>query len=202
MKTKWKQNSTSIIHRITMSEWVLMALLAATNGVATTLLSQLNKLMNAWGGSILTSTIVGLYMVYGLLAMYIIRKPGAAAGTYAIGALIQIMMGNAYGVWAAIAAALCYAIVAEPLFYLYRYRRFGWSNMMFAGTALVPLWFVVAAFMFGYTAYAPSVLIITLIIRCISGMLLCGAMTKWVGDKLAHMRYVRSFAIGQDQRGG
>ena len=195
-----KKTGSSILQSLTIQEWVLMALLAAANGVVTTLLAYLNKMLNVWGGPILTSTIVGVYVVYGLLAMYIIRKPGAALFTYAIGALIQIMLGISYGAWSAIAAAVCYAIVAEPLFLMYKYQRLTWGRMMFIGTALVPLWFVVAAFMFGYTAFAPSVLVITLVIRCVSGMLLCGALTKWLGDLLAKSRYVRSFAISQDQR--
>lgn len=194
-----KKRVSSVIQSLTIQEWVLMALLAAANGVVTTLLSYLNKMLNVWGGPILTSTIVGVYVVYGLLAMYIIRKPGAALFTYAIGALIQIMLGISYGAWSAIAAAACYAVIAEPLFRMYNYERLTWGRMMFIGTALVPLWFVVAAFMFGYTAFAPSVLVITLIIRCISGMLLCGALTKWLGDLLAKSRYVRSFAISQDR---
>ena len=188
----------SFFQRLTLSEWVLMALLAAANGAVTSLLSHLNKLLHAWGGPILTSSITGVYIVYGILAMVIIRKPGAAMFTYAIGALMQIMLGGtAYGAWAAIIAAVCYAAVAEFVFYIYRYKRFGWGAMMFVGTAVVPLWFIAASFMFGYIEYAPGVLVTTLIVRCISGTLLCGALAKWLGDRLASSRYVRPFAIGQ-----
>ncbi|WP_028596687.1 ECF transporter S component [Paenibacillus assamensis] len=193
MNSSWKQ----AFRNLTVREWMLMALLAAANGVATSLLSHVNKLLHGWGGPILTSTIVGVYMVYGLLAMYIIRKPGAAAGTYAIGALLQIMVGTSYGIWSAIAAAACYAVIVEPLFFIYRYKRFGWLAMLFAGIAMVPLWYVVAAFMFGYIKYSSTVLIISLFVRCASGMLLCGALTKWIGDRLASTRYVRPYALGQ-----
>ncbi|MCG7408565.1 ECF transporter S component [Paenibacillus sp. ACRRX] len=195
-----RQVGKSFIQSITITEWVLMALLAASNSVLSSLISPLNKLLTAWGGPILTSTTTGLYMVYGLLAMYIIRKPGAALFTYAIGALLQIMIGVAYGAWSAIAAAACYAVIVEPIFYLYRYKRFGWVTMLLVGTIMVPLWFVVAAFMFGYTKYAAVILLITLAVRCLSGMLLCGALTKWLGDQLAGTRYVRPFAIGRDSR--
>ena len=188
----------SFIQRLTLNEWVLMALLAAANGAVTSLLSHLNKLLHAWGGPILTSSVTGVYIVYGILAMVIIRKPGAALFTYAIGALMQIMLGGtAYGAWSAIVAAACYATVAEFVFYIYRYKRFGWGAMMFVGTAVVPLWFVAASFMFGYIEFAPSILVTTLIVRCLSGMLLCGALAKWLGDRLEGSRYVRPFAIGQ-----
>ncbi|MBN3524747.1 ECF transporter S component [Paenibacillus apiarius] len=188
------------LRSLTLSEWVLMALLAAANGVLTSGLSWVNKLLHSMGGPMLTSSIVGLYMIYGLLAMYIIRKPGAALMTYALGACIQILVGTAYGAWSAIAAAACYAVVIEPLFYLFQYRRYNWSAMLFVGAAAVPLWFVVSAFMFGYIQYESWVLIVTLCIRCVSGMLLCGALAKVIGDRLAPTRAVRPFALGRQYR--
>lgn len=188
------------LRSLTLADWVLMALLAAANGVMTTGLSWVNKLLHSVGGPMLTSTIVGLYMIYGLLAIYVIRKPGAALVTYSLGACVQILMGSAYGAWACIAAALCYAVVIEPLFYVFRYRQYNWFTMLFVGTAAVPLWFVVSAFMFGYIHYEMWVLIATLIIRCISGMLLCGALTKIIGDRIASTRAMRPFALGRDSR--
>ncbi|WP_019420350.1 ECF transporter S component [Paenibacillus sp. OSY-SE] len=188
------------LRSLSLSEWVLMALLAAANGVLTSGLSWVNKLLHSMGGPMLTSSLVGLYMIYGLLAMYIIRKPGAALMTYALGACIQILVGTAYGAWSAIAAAACYAIVIEPIFYLFHYRHYNWGAMLFVGTAAVPLWFVVSAFMFGYIQYESWVLIVTLLIRCLSGMLLCGALTKVIGDRLAPTRAVRPFALGRDYR--
>lgn len=177
-----------------------MALLAAANGVLTSGLSWLNKLLHSLGGPMLTSSIVGLYMIYGLLAAYIIRKPGAAIFTYALGAVVQILLGTAYGAWAAIAAALCYGIAIEPLLYLFRYRRYDWGAMSFIGLAAVPIWFVVSAFMFGYIYYETWVLIATLAVRCLSGLLLCGALTKLIGDRLASARALRPFALGKASR--
>lgn len=193
-------SNTRLWRSLTLSEWVLMALLAAANGVLTSGLSWLNKLLHSLGGPMLTSSIVGLYMIYGLLAAYIIRKPGAAMLTYALGAVVQILIGTAYGAWSAIAAALCYGIVIEPLLYLFRYRRYDWPAMLFIGLAAVPIWFVVSAFMFGYIYFETWVLIATLVIRCLSGLVLCGALTKLIGDRLAPARAVRPFALGKAYR--
>ncbi|MGV2794641.1 hypothetical protein GNF78_15610, partial [Clostridium perfringens] len=68
---------------------VLMAMLAAANAVLTVYISPVNQALNGIGGPIATSTITGLYMVYGLLACYIIRKPGTAVITFGIGAVVQ-----------------------------------------------------------------------------------------------------------------
>lgn len=79
--SKSKRNRLSF----TTLDIVLMAMLATANAVLTFYLSYINKMLNSLGGPVATSTIVGVYMVYGLLAYYIIRKPGTAAITYGIG---------------------------------------------------------------------------------------------------------------------
>jgi len=183
----------------TTMEIVLMALLAVANGILTNYMALLNKILTASGGPIATSTIVGIYMIYGLLAMYIIRKPGAALFTYLIGAIVQTLLGISYGMPSAFAAALCYAAATELIFFLYRYRRWNSFSLMLASLVAVPLWYIVAAFMFGYWQWDISVLIIAFIIRCASGIVLCGLVTKWIGDLLVMTGLLRSFAIGKKQ---
>lgn len=54
-------------------------------------------------------------MIYGLLAYYIIRKPGTGLITYGIGAVVQSFMGSAYGIVSCFAAAACYLVIAEGI---------------------------------------------------------------------------------------
>ncbi|MDU5951019.1 MAG: ECF transporter S component, partial [Paenibacillus macerans] len=93
--------------KFTTLDIVLMAMLAAANAVMTVYLSPVNQALNGLGGPIATSTITGLYMIYGLLAYYIIRKPGTGLITYGIGAVVQSFMGSAYGIVSCFAAAAC-----------------------------------------------------------------------------------------------
>lgn len=181
----------------TTLEIILMALLAVGNGVLTTYLALVNKMLTAAGGPILTSTIVGIYMVYGVLAMYIIRKPGAALATYLIGATVQTLMGIGYGMASAYVAALSYAVAVEAVFALFRYKNWSYTSVMLASLAAVPLWFVFAAYMFGYVKWGVPVLLAALVVRCISGVVLCGALTKWLGDRLVRTGMLRHFAAGQ-----
>lgn len=183
--------------KLTLADWVLMALLAAANGVPTSILSWFNTLLHSLGGPLLTSTTVGLYMIYGLLAMYIIRKPGVALFTYALGACIEIVIGNAYGPLIALAAAMCYAVVAELFFFLFRYRQFHWVAILYVSIAMVPLWFIVVSFLLGYRYYNVTIFMLTLIIRCISGLLLCGVPTKIIGDRLMGTRALRPFVFAR-----
>lgn len=174
-----------------------MALLAVANAVVTVSLAYVNKSLTAIGGPIATSTIVGIYMIYGILAVYIIRKPGTAFITYMIGACVQSIMGIGYGIPSAFAAAICYWIAVELVFALFRYRNWGYTVLAIASVAATVVWFPVAAYMFGYLKWDTSVLVITLLVRVASGIVLCGWLSKWLGDRLAAANLLKHFAIGQ-----
>ncbi|MBQ4900823.1 ECF transporter S component [Paenibacillus sp. Marseille-P2973] len=180
---------------------VLMAMLAAANAVMTVYLSPLNMALNGLGGPIATSTVTGLYMIYGLLACYIIRKPGTAVITYGIGAVVQAFMGSAYGIASCFVAAACYIVVAEAIFAFFRYRKWSFPVMLLAGGALVPIWFFFAARMFGYMKWGTDILLIALAVRILSGMVLCGLLSKLIGDALARSGLLRRYAVKRGVEG-
>ncbi|GIP54192.1 ECF transporter S component [Paenibacillus vini] len=180
---------------------VLMAMLAAANAVMTVYLSPLNMALNGLGGPIATSTVTGLYMIYGLLACYIIRKPGTAVITYGIGAVVQAFMGSAYGIASCFVAAACYMVVAEAIFAFFRYRKWSFPVMLLAGGALVPIWFFFAARMFGYMKWGTDILLIALAVRILSGMVLCGLLSKLIGDALARSGLLRRYAVKRGVEG-
>lgn len=183
--------------RFTTLEIVLMAILATVNAIVTIFMSTVNQFLTTLGGPIATSTIVGVYMVYGVLAIYIIRKPGAACITYAIGAAIQCLLGNAYGIPAAITAALCYAVAVEGIACCFKYKRWTLPVMLLIGLCAVPLWYIGAVYLFGYTAWSIPQLVIAFIVRCISGIILCGWLSKVLGDTLLKTGMLRAFLIAK-----
>jgi len=189
---------TTKLQRFTTIEIVLMAILAMANAVLTVFLSSVNQFLTTLGGPIATSTIVGIYMIYGVLAMYIIRKPGTAFITFMLGATVQTLLGNSYGMAASVVAALCYALAVELICMLFRYRRWNVGVMMTIGFCAVPLWFIFAANMFGYLKWGLPQLTIALIVRCISGIILCGWLSKVIGDAMARTGLLRTFNIGRD----
>jgi len=186
--------------RFTTLEIVLMAILAMANAVLTVFLSSVNQFLTTLGGPIATSTIVGVYMIYGVLAMYIIRKPGTAFITYMLGATVQTLLGNSYGMAASVVAALCYALAVELICLLFRYKRWSVGVMMLIGFCAVPLWFIFAANMFGYLKWGWTQLTIALIVRCISGVILCGWLSKVIGDAMKRTGLLRTFLIGKDAK--
>lgn len=183
-------------------EIVLMAVLAIANAIMSTYLSAVSQMLTALGGPIATSTIVGLYMIYGVLAVYIIRKPGTALMTYLLGGIIQSFLGNSYGIAASLVAALCYAAAVELMFAVFRYKYWNAWNMMLVGFSAVPLWFLFAANMFGYLKWETYVLVVAFIVRCISGMIMCGLLSKFIGDAMARTGMLRPYAISRAGRSG
>ncbi|PAK51542.1 ECF transporter S component [Paenibacillus sp. 7541] len=173
-----------------------MAMLAAVNAVITVYIGPVNKLLTSLGGPIATSTTTGIYMVYGLLAYYIIRKPGTAVLTFAIGGTIQALTGTVYGIASCFVAAGCYMVVSEAIFAIFRYRNWSAGVMMLTGGAMVPLWFLFASIMFGYTAWPIGVLGAALVVRIASGIVVCGLLTKVLGDALVKSGLLRRFAAG------
>lgn len=194
MSTRINEKMNRTLQVFTTMDIVLMALLATANAVMTVYLSGVNQLLSSLGGPILTSSITGLYMIYGLLAYYIIRKPGTAVITYALGALVQSFLGTSYGILSALAAAACYMIVAEVIFALLRYRNWSAGVMMLVGGAMVPIWFLVAIQMFGYAKWGLTVLTIAMAVRILSGVLLCGVLTVVIAGAIRKTGLLRRFA--------
>ncbi|MNI11873.1 putative HMP/thiamine permease protein YkoE [compost metagenome] len=187
----------SVFASFSTMEIVLMAMLATANAVMTTYISPINQALNTLGGPIATSSITGIYMIYGLLAYYIIRKPGTAVITYGIGGVVQAFMGTAYGIASCFVAAACYMVIAELIFAAVRYRKWNLTVLMITGGAMVPIWFFFAANMFHYTKWGTSILLIALGVRILSGILLCGLLTQVLGAALSRTQLLRRFAISR-----
>ncbi|WP_322923551.1 ECF transporter S component [Paenibacillus campi] len=200
MSTPIQNTMNKTFQAFTTMDIVLMALLATANAVMTMYMSGVNQLLSSLGGPILTSTITGLYMVYGLLAYYIIRKPGTAVITYALGALVQSFVGTSYGIISALAAAVCYMVIAEIIFAVLRYRSWSPAVMMLVGGAMVPIWFIVAIQLFGYSKFGFAVLAIAMVVRIISGMLLCGLLTVGLARAFGKTGLLRRFAAFSNGR--
>ncbi len=194
MSTPIQNTMNKTFQAFTTMDIVLMALLATANAVLTMYMSGVNQLLSSLGGPILTSTVTGVYMIYGLLAYYIIRKPGTAVITYALGALVQSFVGTSYGIISALAAAVCYMVVAEIIFAVLRYRNWSTGVMMLVGGAMVPIWFIVAIQLFGYSKFGFSVLAIAMVVRILSGVLLCGLLTVIIAGALGKTGLLRRFA--------
>ncbi|MFG6120957.1 ECF transporter S component [Thalassobacillus sp. B23F22_16] len=184
---------------LTTVDIVLIAILAIVNGVALTYIAMLNQLLTAIGGPILTSITLGLYSISGVLAAYIIRKPGVAFFTLTLAGVVQIISGNPNGL-VAIVAATTDGLGVELGYALFRYKRWDWLSTAVAGFLAVPLWFIIAAFWFGYYKWGITILLIAFAVRCLSGVVLSGWLSKIIGDVLVRTNILKGFNIHKQRQ--
>ncbi|SFE54135.1 ECF transporter S component [Alteribacillus iranensis] len=187
---------------LTTTDIVLIAILAIVNGVALLYMAMLNQLLTALGGPILTSITIGFYSISGVLAAYIIRKPGVAFFTLTLTGVVQVITGNPNGLITMV-AGITDGLGVELGYALFRYKRWDWLSTAVAGMMAVPAWFIISAFWFGYYKWGIAILLSAFVVRCISGVVLTGWLSKIIGDILAKAGILKGFSIHkQGTRGG
>jgi energy-coupling factor transport system permease protein len=80
----------------------------------------------------LSAVLNGVYLMPGVVAGLVVRKPGASVFASTLAAAVSILLGSPYGliiVWYGLAQGLG----AELGFLLTRYRSFGWGTAVLAG---------------------------------------------------------------------
>jgi energy-coupling factor transport system substrate-specific component len=74
----------------------------------------------------------GVYLMPGVVAGLLVRKPGAAVFASTLAAAVSILLGSPYG-GIIVIYGLVQGLGAELGFVLTRYRRFGWFTAVLAG---------------------------------------------------------------------
>ena len=80
----------------------------------------------------LAAILNGVYLMPGVLAGLLVRKPGAAVFASTLAAAVSLLLGSPYG-GIIVVYGLVQGIGAELGFVLTRYRRFGWGTAVVAG---------------------------------------------------------------------
>ncbi|MGI5881023.1 MAG: ECF transporter S component [Syntrophomonadaceae bacterium] len=179
------------------SEVVVGAMVSAVFGMVLMAWSSLYMPLQPVLGPVGIEVLYGLYFLPGILVMYIIRKPGFAILGGLVSAVVELLMGSPFGVVNILLAGLIQGAAAEFIFFIFKYYRFDWLTMIFAGAFVAPVIFVRDFFVFGYGAQPASVLAGMILIRIVSGAILGGFMAKLLGDALARTGVLNNFALGQ-----
>lgn len=149
-------------------------------------------------GPIGSRVIVGIFFVPGLMAPYIVRRPGAALLATLISSLVQVP-ANPYG-WAVIALSLVNGVPVEVAFLVTRYRRFSLVMMMITGALVVVPGYFGHAAGFGYANLSLAVVVGGLVMAMVSTAVLGGWLAKALADAIARTGVLNSFAIAQAQQ--
>ncbi len=144
---------------------------------------------------IIGSVISGIFFIFIIMPLYIVRRPGASIlGTLVYG--LASAPFHPFG-WLVSLLAFMFAIPVEAVFLLTRYRNYRLWVLMTAGAAGTLLSFVMTGLYGDYASLALSVQLITLALFLLSGAFFGGVVTKALSDSLLKTGVLNSFAIAQ-----
>lgn len=126
----------------------------------------------------------GLWFALPLLAILVVRRPGAAVLTAVIGGLLA-SMANPYG-WQLLAFAAIYAVIVEIPFAVTRWRRYGTGVV----AAVIALFWVISLGMY-WTVLGDADLalwaIVGICVSLLTAFVVWGAVAWWLARELARI---------------
>lgn len=180
----------------TTRDAVLVAVLAVVFGFLYIQWVPLWVAVRALGAQVGQEALFGFWLAAGVLASYIVRRPGAALSGEFLAALAEVLFGSAAGTPLLI-TGIVQGLGAECVFGARRWRDYSLVTVLLAGavTALVALpwnWYRL-----GYFTLNPGFLLVLVVVRLLSGALLGGLFPKLLGDALARTGVLAGFALGR-----
>ena len=120
-------------HFFSLHELLVMAALAALGGVSSSLVSIVGRVVHAAvgvpGGM---QILAGLHVLWLILAVGLIRKPGAATATGILKGGVELLSGNPHGVLVLFYSALG-GLSVDAVWLLLRRRTNAWTYMLAGG---------------------------------------------------------------------
>ncbi len=141
--------------------------------------------------------VYGFWFIAGVIAPYIVRKPGAAIAAETLAALAEFLAGGEWGLTLLI-SGLVQGGMAEIVFATTGYKKYDLTTLMLAGAA-AGVGSLVVDYMFWYSDLTVGVLAMMLIARLISGAVLAGWLSKTIGDGLYNAGALGAFAIAREE---
>ena len=146
----------------------------------------------------LAAVLNGVYLMPGVVAGLLVRKPGAAIFASGLAAAVSLLLGSPYG-GIIIVYGLIQGLGGEIGFLLTRYRSFGWGTAVLAGvtaglsTSILDNTVYYADL--GFWAYKVPYTVFTVI----SSVLLAGVVGLLLVKALARTGALSSFASGRSR---
>jgi len=178
---------------------VLVAVLAVVFGFLYMQWLPLWVAARAFGAQVGQEALFGFWLTGGVLAAYIVRRPGAALTGEFLASLAEVLFGAVAGTPLLI-TGIMQGLGAELVFGARRWRDYSLVTVVVAGavTALVALpwnWYRL-----GYFELDAGYLLLLALVRIGSGALLGGLLPKLLGDALADTGALANFALGRSRQ--
>jgi energy-coupling factor transport system substrate-specific component len=178
---------------------VLIAVLAVVFGFLYIQWVPIWLAIRGFGAQVGQEALFGFWLAGGVLALYIVRRPGAALVGEFLAALAEVLFGSSVGT-ALLITGLVQGIGAELVFGARRWRDYSTATVLIAGAATAVVALPWNWYRLGYFTLNPAFLLLLLAVRILSGAVLGGLFPKLLGDALARTGVLASFAIGRERQ--
>lgn len=140
----------------------------------------------------------GFWYVGGVIAMLVVRKPGAAIYAETLGAALELLLGNQWGVGGSLIIGIVQGAFTEIVFLIAAYRVWNIWIAMVAGASTGLGGFIYTA----VTQYAGmsvdgAYLICYFVSTIISGIVIAGALMWWLFLAIAKTGILEQFESGR-----
>jgi len=142
------------------------------------------------------ANIFGVFNISQCLAMFIVRKPGAAIVNMLINGLVQMLSGNPAGA-ITLGWGLTQGLGAEAIFWATRYRHFDWKVMFLAGAwanVFSNFW---TYGVYGFGGQSVQILVAGTVVGFFTYGVMSGLVALAIGKALQTSGVLRSFASGE-----
>jgi energy-coupling factor transport system substrate-specific component len=183
----------------TTRDAVLVAVLAVVFGFLYIQFTPIWIAAAGLGAQIGQEAVFGFWLIAGVLASYITRRPGAALVGEFLASLAEVLFGAAAGT-PLLVTGIMEGLGAEIVFGLRGWRDYSLTTVVLAGAVGMLVALPWNWYRLGYFELSPGFLLILLIVRLLSGAIISGLLTKVVGDALARTGVLSNFAIGRERQ--
>jgi len=200
-----KQKSKSVLYSWKLRDIILVSMLSVFFGILYYALDNVVRFPRPFFalfglGEFTTSFFAGIYLISATFAAYIMRKPGIALVTGLMSALVQVPMGNPWGVTLFL-YGLMQGAGAEVGCLIFRYRKYGWASIFASAAICLIFSFALDWFVRALWEYRPAYIVTRFSIRFASALFFAGFLAKLLADRLAKAGVLKSYPIGEKHLG-
>ena len=175
----------------TTRDIVIIAVIAAIAGVVNTLVGNIWSMLNASLGPLGGALLQGAFMWAYILAMWLVRKPGAALLVGVIESTVEVLLGNVAGI-GTLGWGISQGLAIEGVMAVSGYAKFGLLSALCAGAAASQFGTIWTAILFGWDPATASTVWLAAPINLVSGLVLSGLLGYALASALARTGLIRS----------
>lgn len=135
--------------------------------------------------------VIGIWVMAGPLAGFVIRIPGAATLGELLGSIVEMFLGGMWGASTLISGIL-QGFGSELGFICTGYKRYGWLTLVLSALTTTIVTFAWDMVRNGYAAYHLPLLLLLVGVRFVSIFLFGGVLTKLINNLLVRAHVLKN----------